>query len=129
MDGLKLVQQARQAGLELIPEGESLRIRGPRSAERLALAILERKGDVLDGLLHEREAGPPAILFLRAEHPLAGFRWDDGVLPPGLREPELRRGVIHKRPDCNSPHSWHHVFGDWYCSECWPPTDPLAIIE
>jgi hypothetical protein len=40
-----------------------------------------------------------------------------------------RRGVTHKLPDCHATDSWRHVFGGTYCCNCWPPTDPLAVIH
>ena len=40
-----------------------------------------------------------------------------------------RRGVTHKLADCPATDSWRHVFGGMYCRQCWPPTDPLAVIH
>ena len=47
MDGLILLDQARRAGLSVVAEGDRLRIRGPRRAERLALSLIANKVAVL----------------------------------------------------------------------------------
>src|SRR4029453_2361138 len=44
------------------------------------------------------------------------------------RQP-LPEEITHKRPDCRSGRSWQHVWGDFFCLDCWPPTDPLAIAR
>jgi hypothetical protein len=36
--------------------------------------------------------------------------------------------IAHKAPGCRSRRSWRHVWGDCYCLDCWPPTDPLAVV-
>jgi hypothetical protein len=45
-----LLRQAQAAGLRLRADRGRLVIRGPRSAEPIALALLDRKADVLDVL-------------------------------------------------------------------------------
>jgi hypothetical protein len=128
LDILTLIHDARRAGLVLIPEGDRLQVRGPRSAERFALRLREVKDQVLAFLRRECEVGVSTVSFLRPDCPLASFLWEEGVLPPGLREPEPLHGVFHKRPGCTSRLSWKHVWGEFYCLNCWPPTDPLAVV-
>ena len=55
MAALKLIEEARSAGLKLRAEGDRLVIRGPRSAEPLAQALLDRKAEILP-FLQERPA-------------------------------------------------------------------------
>jgi hypothetical protein len=47
LDGLLLIAQARAAGLEVRADGERLVIRGPRVAEALALALRDRKPEIM----------------------------------------------------------------------------------
>ena len=54
MDGLKLLAEARQAGLTLRAEGERLLVRGPRHLEALAKRLLAHKAEVLPALEDER---------------------------------------------------------------------------
>ena len=56
----QILDAARIAGLEVAPEGDRLRIRGPKSAGHLAEALLERKEEVLDYL--DRSCGHPLLL-------------------------------------------------------------------
>ena len=53
MGALILLEQARSAGLKLHAEGDRLVIRGPKSAERIARALLDHKTEVLP-LLREQ---------------------------------------------------------------------------
>lgn len=50
MDVLTLVAEARRAGLTLVPEGDQLRVRGPRVAQPIAQRVLARKAEVLEVL-------------------------------------------------------------------------------
>jgi hypothetical protein len=55
MDGVtQLIAKAQRAGLELIPDGERLRIQGPKRAEPLALELLTHKTEVMDLLARQR---------------------------------------------------------------------------
>ena len=55
MDGLALLQAADAAGLTVNVDGDRLVIRGPRSADATARALLEHKPEIMAAL-----AGPPA---------------------------------------------------------------------
>ncbi len=61
MEGLKLLLEARQKGLEVHMKGSELVIRGPRSQERLAKNLLDRKHEVLTALKAELEAQVPTL--------------------------------------------------------------------
>jgi hypothetical protein len=50
MDIAALIQEATQAGLRLIPEGERLRIRGPKKADAIARRLLDHRAEVLAAL-------------------------------------------------------------------------------
>jgi hypothetical protein len=54
-----LLAAAAAAGVEVRVEGERLTIRGPRTAEALGHALLERKGEVLMALAARRPATLP----------------------------------------------------------------------
>ncbi len=55
--------------------------------------------------------------------------WDggNGYCPGSARC--IRDGVEHRRHDCISKTSWLHVWGQRYCSACWPCTDPAARVQ
>ena len=50
MDGLTLLEEAREAGLTVRADGERLRIRGPRRAEPMVQRLIAHKADVLAAL-------------------------------------------------------------------------------
>jgi hypothetical protein len=50
MDGVMLLSRARDAGLAVAAKGDKLIIRGPRSAEPLALLLLDHKPEVIAAL-------------------------------------------------------------------------------
>ncbi len=47
MDGVTLLRRARDAGLRVGARGDTLRIKGPRKAEALALELITRKREVV----------------------------------------------------------------------------------
>jgi hypothetical protein len=47
MDALNLLEQAREAGLDVHADGEKLVVRGPKKAELLARELLDHKAEVL----------------------------------------------------------------------------------
>ena len=47
MEGVRLLEEARAAGLKVWSEGDNLVIRGPKAAEPLALNLIAHKQDVL----------------------------------------------------------------------------------
>jgi hypothetical protein len=71
---------------------------------------------------------PGGVLVLQPGHWLGRFHWDGPGFSPGcpLR---IIDGVTHKREDCCSRRSWRHVWGDRYCANCWPCTDPAAMAN
>ena len=54
MDGLKLLAEARRAGLTVWAEGERLLIRGPQKEEVLAKRLLSNKPELLVALDDEQ---------------------------------------------------------------------------
>lgn len=107
MDALTLINAARAAGLSLYADGNTLRIRGPKSADPLVQKISGHKEAVLQAL-HELDANrrdaPPAVLF------------DVGsVFRP-------HKGVEHRCVGCRCRNWWEHIFGGYYCLDCFPPT-------
>src|SRR5437879_5379609 len=54
MDGLTMLDEARAAGLSVEADGDRLRIRGPRSAEPVALRLIAGKAAVLRALTADR---------------------------------------------------------------------------
>jgi hypothetical protein len=88
MGALKLIEEARSAGLKLRVEGDRLIVRGPKSAPSLALALLDRKSDVLP-LLQEPPAAtrptlvPPPFHADGKEYETEAVRWLRSHLVPG----------------------------------------------
>ena len=50
MEGLELLEKAFKSGLQVRADGDSLVVRGPRSAEPVALELLAHKKEVIDHL-------------------------------------------------------------------------------
>ena len=75
MDGLTLLDKAEVAGLVVSVDGEALHVRGPRSAEQLALKLIEHKTDVMSAI--------------RIREDLAGDDEDLEVYLSLLRSPEV----------------------------------------
>ena len=77
MDGLALLAEARDAGLEVRARGNRLVIRGPKRAENVARLLLDQKPVVLDALrvaTHEwGDAAEAVAWFLRSEPPSEPF--------------------------------------------------------
>jgi len=142
MDGLKLIEMARVAGLELAVEGDRLRIRGSKGAAPLAKCLLENKAAVLDEMRFQAHRSVTETETLRISRdqgvssttapglgpkpPLRQFDWDTtpGIFPT---PPIVRAGVRHKAPGCTGRESWQHVWGEHFCMRCWPPTDGIAV--
>lgn len=59
MDGVKLMDKARAAGLKVWAEGDKLVIRGPRIAELVAKEILAHKSELLPLLLASQPSANP----------------------------------------------------------------------
>jgi hypothetical protein len=123
MVGLRLIREAANAGLVLVPDGKRLHIRGPRSADGIARRLLAHKPEVLAAL----QAGPQLESY-PTESALDGFDWNRS---PGFcpGQPIIRNGIEHKRPDCPGQRGWRHVWGGRYCCDCWPCTDPAALTD
>jgi hypothetical protein len=70
MEGLILLNRAREAGLAVAAEGDKLVIRGPRRAESLARLLIEHKPEVLAALA---PVIPPLDLRIDSFDPVDGF--------------------------------------------------------
>ena len=95
MDGVKLLAEARDAGLVVAADGDRLVIRGPKMADGLARRVLAHKADVLIVLAAEAtlatilESRELDRLSLPDKFPeLTGIDFDD--LPePGWGAPRI----------------------------------------
>jgi hypothetical protein len=106
-----LLAELSAAGIALSVEGDTLRYRAPlgtMTQERRAL-LAARKLEVMQALRPRRAVvSPPLHAAVRQRAPLP-------------------QEIIHKHPQCPSQRFWRHVWGDYYCLDCWPPTDPMAV--
>jgi len=99
MDGLILLDQARRAGLSVVAEGDRLRIRGPRRAERLALSLIANKVAVL-AVLADRTitvAELPPDWRVEFEERAAIREYDGGQLREHAEAEALREIVARMR--------------------------------
>ena len=48
---------------------------------------------------------------------------------PGCQESATSENVKHKQDDCTSTRAWLHVWGKWYCNDCWPCTDETMRVS
>jgi TubC N-terminal docking domain len=124
----ELLADCEALGIRLSVAGDGgLTIDAPQDALTPALTrrLKTHKADLLVSLDREMTDNRPAIFD--PTHPLATFDWDTshGYCPG---RPIIRNGMHHKREACTSNRSWRHVWGGRYCSDCWPPTDPLGVI-
>ena len=106
MDGLTLLAEARDSGLEVRADGDRLVVRGPKEAEAIALRLIDHKAEVLPLV-----ANPPSMVgwdpemtrligwFLATEPPARPFKLAPGVtvIHPG-RCWECLRGDISTGP-------------------------------
>ena len=100
MVSLDLISEARDAGLTITVDGDLLVIRGPKSAASLARRLIDSKAEVL------------ALLHNSRPH----------VRPPPLRD------VLHRNHCCASRRWWLHVWGEFYCADCFPCRDDAALV-
>ena len=56
MDGLALLREAESAGLQVYAEGDKLVVEGPRSAEPIALRLIQHKASVLPHVATDQHA-------------------------------------------------------------------------
>lgn len=120
MDGLTLLNRAREAGLAVAAEGDKLVIRGPRRAESVARLLIEHKPEVLAALAPVMP--PPDLRIdpawwrrhfnIRTIHwALSGGRWTKveaerlayGELLNEWRKSRGRRGPAWQCAGCDGP--------------------------
>jgi hypothetical protein len=102
MDGLKLLELARAAGLAVRVDGEKLVVRGPRKAEAVAKRLLENKAVVIAALC----ASEPQHDHVDLAQNQAGVRLC---------------------PCCRRSQRWLSVYGVTVCGECHPPAVPELV--
>lgn len=98
MDGLRLLTEARAAGLTVRANGNQLLIRGPRRAESVAERLLAHKGEVMEALRGNgtptaqrpgnEEPPLPAIPFadwIRRSDAIGRMGWEAPNLPEWRR--------------------------------------------
>ena len=98
MVGIDLLQEAEAAGLTVSADGDRLVVRGPKSGAPIARRLIEAKGPVLAALAARHSRAP------------------------------VPRDVEHRRLDCACPRWWRHVWGQFYCAECFPCRDRAALV-
>lgn len=94
MDCLTLLEQAKNNGLEVKVAGDKLIVRGPKSQEELAKALLARKPEIIQAL--------------------TGQRW--ATTAPSATDTVPGRPC----PCCGGVRFWQRPDGGWCCSTCHP---------
>jgi hypothetical protein len=124
MSAAELLADLARLGIRLDACGDQLRFH-PRSALQpdLLARLKTHKAEILAILRPHTATKSPTTLA--PAYSLAKFDWSSGYCPG---QPVIRKGVRHKRESCPSRQSWRHIWGDFYCLDCWPPTDPLAVV-
>ncbi|MSR60039.1 MAG: hypothetical protein EXS05_20770 [Planctomycetaceae bacterium] len=127
MSATELLLDLARLGIRLEASGNRLRYH-PRSAltPDLANRLIAHKAEILASL-RPGIADNRQITF-DPTHPLATFDWDssNGYCPG---RPVVLGGIHHKREACASRRSWRHVWGERYCSACWPCADAVAMVN
>ena len=124
MDGLSLLERARQAGLEVRADGSRLLVTGPKRLEGLAQALLAAKAEILAEL--ESEARIGAALRGAVSITAGDFR---------IRTVEdlLAAGGDGNLPArcfaCSNTRWWRTPGAHWICSTCHPPGPAPERIE
>jgi hypothetical protein len=127
MDGLTLLQRARDAGLRVEAAGDKLLIRGPKRSEPVVKLLAENKAEVLAALAnaaHKPELLAPSPWFKRVMPMVEG--------EPGLELPcaarrgraqELEGVFLHFCGECGAFGAFGYGVtlhagrrGRWYCA-------------
>jgi hypothetical protein len=98
MDAMSLLAKAKGRCLDVRAEGDKLVVRGPRSAEKLALQLLDRKPEVLpllarqDTTAPDRREAPKWAVRVRSDA-LGVSLWviEEGEPPPSFPSEHVRR--------------------------------------
>ena len=107
MYGITLLREAQAAGLSVRVDGDKLVVRGPKTAEAVALRLLAHKPEVM------------AALHLGADHELRRGELRDHS--PVCRWPWQGR-TPHRR-------FWESIFGVTICGHCSPPAYPGLVLR
>jgi len=110
MDGMKLLVEARLCGLIVVPEGDLLVIRGPRSAEAIAQRLLAHKADVMMALAVECAVTTAGIdegvqVTVEANSRLEWTELDEDAGPSPCSK-------------CGGSDLWEPILGPWRCQGC-----------
>jgi hypothetical protein len=135
MEGLILLNRAREAGLAVAAEGDKLVIRGPRRAESLARLLIEHKPEVLAALA---PVMPPPDLRVDGFDPVDGsdpawwrrhfkIRTIHWALSGRRRKGEAERLAYGELLD-----EWRKLHGPrwptWQCAGCNEPIGGLSAL-
>ena len=116
MDGLRLLQSAREAGLQVWLEDGNLRIKGPTRLSALALEVIENKVFILPLLSGFRSPAPRDV-----DNSLSA---DADTRPEiaGKNTASVDRGGVKMGSGCGSlhlqPREWEHRNGRATCPSC-----------
>jgi hypothetical protein len=97
MDGLTILQEAREAGLEITIDGERLVVRGPKSAAPIAERLLRMKQEIMAVIVGRNEAVEWRIEAMRPQVPRTG------AIPCLLARPEAKTAPAGMCVSCGDP--------------------------
>jgi hypothetical protein len=99
LEGLALLRRAREAGLAVEQEGDTLVIRGPKRAEPIARLLIENKPEVLAALAPANRGMKPAPTFVEIEEERAAIIEHNGHIPCDWAEGFARLDPDHPPAD------------------------------
>ena len=129
MDVLELIDQARGAGLTILPDSGKLIVRGPSSAAPLARALGRHKAAVLAALL---EPTPPPTITETPTNTGESEGFGYGHAQESLKnasEALEEIDCLPACPKCQSLELWQTCLGNWRCQSCDPPVRGMKLLE
>jgi len=130
MDGVTLLVEAESAGLTVHLDGDRLVIRGPRSADQTARALLGRKAEVVallrtaSWVLRHDTRGRLGLQAPVAPVPFPA--WEDLPGWPDSTPADPGAGPCYW---CGRREWWRSIHGVVVCGHCHPPAVPGLVVE
>jgi hypothetical protein len=129
MDGVTLLVEAESAGLTVHLDGDRLVIRGPRSADQVARALLGRKAEVVALLRTASWVLRPdtrgRMGWQSPDAPVPFIAWEDLIDP----DPTPAAPGADPCGWCGRRAWWRSIHGAVVCGHCHPPALPGLVAE
>jgi len=128
VERMRLLAQAREAGLTVQVEGDKLVVRGPRRLEALAWEVLAQKPDVIAALHAERNHAVAKVMEVFPGSRVVAESQPAEWPPPGSWRIEKRQHWELPESELGpcyacGEQAWERGDGVWVCRRCHP--DPM----